>query len=423
MLNHPGSDGGVTEQEALSTQAEGAEFMEVRYQPWRDIWDGILKQGVQLLGIGSTDTHKGFSKSSDATYIYAPSLDFDALIHSLFEGRTYVAKSGFAGPLVFTIDGGSQEPYPARYPVFFPAAQPAVALHLGISAGLSSNDTIRWIRNGDVIATDHVAGSSFAATRSIALDGASTYIRAEIRDSTGEVMALTQPIFFVATSALPVGMSYHVDQITTANGRGYTKLGIRGITASSWDATGQRLSLTLQNPAGALAGLRVSTNRSPLKVKIAGARIPATYSAAAYQTALGSAWYYDGFAKLLHLKIYQSAVTTSAEVEFSTSGDIHAPSVPAGLTAAAIDTSTINLAWSPSTDDTGVAGYTIRRGGTVLATVASGTHSFRDSGLTPATIYTYTIEAFDTAGNYSAPSAPASATTASVKRFIPLMVR
>jgi hypothetical protein len=421
MLNHPGSDGGVTEQEALSTQAEGADFMEVRYQPWIEIWDGILKQGVQLLGAGSTDTHKSFSTASHATYIYAPSLDFDTLIQSLFEGRTYIAGGNFAGRILFNIDAEPQEPYPARYPVYVSDAQQVIDLHLAISTGLSKSDTIRWIRNGVIIATDQITDSSFAATRSIALAGASTYVRAEVRDSAGALKALTQPIFFVTTSALPTPMSYHVNRIATADGRGFTKAKIKGITASSWDTTVQRLWLTLQNPAGALVELRVATDRGPIRVKADGVPIQAAYSTAAYDDTLDSSWHYDSFTNLLHLKIRHPAEKATVEVEFSTASDIYAPSVPADLTAIPIATDKIDLAWSASTDDIGLAGYTIRRGDIVLATVPAGTLTLRDSGLMPSTTYSYTVDAFDTAGNYSAPSVPAIATTSSVQRFLPLI--
>jgi chitodextrinase len=41
---------------------------------------------------------------------------------------------------------------------------------------------------------------------------------------------------------------------------------------------------------------------------------------------------------------------------------------------------------------------------------AAGT-SYNQTGLSPATTYTYTVSAYDTAGNQSAQSAPVSATT------------
>jgi len=92
------------------------------------------------------------------------------------------------------------------------------------------------------------------------------------------------------------------------------------------------------------------------------------------------------------------------------SGDTQAPSVPAGLTATGVTWSTVTLSWSASTDNVAVSGYTIYRGGASVGT--SSTTGFTDSGLAPSTTYSYTVDAFDSAGNHSAQSAPITATTA-----------
>ncbi len=94
----------------------------------------------------------------------------------------------------------------------------------------------------------------------------------------------------------------------------------------------------------------------------------------------------------------------------TTTSDTQSPSQPTGLTAAAASSSQINLAWNASTDNVGVAGYRIYRNGSQVATV-SGKTSFGDGSLAASTTYTYTVAAYDAAGNVSAQSAAASATT------------
>jgi chitodextrinase len=93
--------------------------------------------------------------------------------------------------------------------------------------------------------------------------------------------------------------------------------------------------------------------------------------------------------------------------------DTTAPSVPANLQATAVSQSRIDLSWSASTDTggSGLAGYRIFRNGgaTAIATV-SGT-TFSDTGLASSTLYSYTVRAVDGAGNLSANSNSASATT------------
>jgi hypothetical protein len=89
--------------------------------------------------------------------------------------------------------------------------------------------------------------------------------------------------------------------------------------------------------------------------------------------------------------------------------DTTPPSVPADLIARASSSSEIELGWSAATDDVGVAGYDVYRDGAPIGTT-SGT-SYRDTGLSPDTTYSYAVSARDAAGNSSARSAGASATT------------
>jgi chitodextrinase len=124
-------------------------------------------------------------------------------------------------------------------------------------------------------------------------------------------------------------------------------------------------------------------------------------AATAYQysvTATDSAGNLSGPANL--------AVTTT-----SATGDTQAPSAPGPVTFSNITTTAVTLNWTAATDNVGVTGYRVSRGGTLLTTVASPTYS--DSGLSPSTSYAYSIVAIDAAGNGS-PASTGNVTTASV---------
>lgn len=92
--------------------------------------------------------------------------------------------------------------------------------------------------------------------------------------------------------------------------------------------------------------------------------------------------------------------------------DTTPPSIPAGLAAGAITQSSIALSWHASTDNVGVVGYKIYRNGTLIAT--SKTTSYASTGLSASTAYTYTVAAYDAAGNISTQSASVKATTSVV---------
>src|SRR5204863_3335628 len=104
-----------------------------------------------------------------------------------------------------------------------------------------------------------------------------------------------------------------------------------------------------------------------------------------------------------------SAQCSSVSATTQAAADTTAPSVPTNLSATAASSSQINLSWTASTDNVGVTGYKVFRGGAQIATVTGTT--YQNTGLTAGTAYSYTVSAYDAAGNNSAQCAPASATT------------
>jgi chitodextrinase len=92
-------------------------------------------------------------------------------------------------------------------------------------------------------------------------------------------------------------------------------------------------------------------------------------------------------------------------------GETTPPTAPTNLTATAVSGTEIALSWTAATDNVGVDRYTVIRDGSPVATVTAPTTTFTDTGLQPATSYTYTVLALDAAGNASPTSNPASATT------------
>ena len=96
--------------------------------------------------------------------------------------------------------------------------------------------------------------------------------------------------------------------------------------------------------------------------------------------------------------------------------DTTPPSQPGTLTATAVSGSEIDLSWGASTDNVGVTGYLLERcqgaGCSNFTQIATPTGtSYKDTGLTASTSYTYRVRATDAAGNLSPYSNTASAST------------
>jgi len=94
------------------------------------------------------------------------------------------------------------------------------------------------------------------------------------------------------------------------------------------------------------------------------------------------------------------------------SSDTTAPTAPTNLKAPSVTQSSVNLTWTASTDNVGVAGYTVSwSGGSATATGTSVTVT----GLAASTGYAFSVTAYDAAGNKS------SAATVSAKTSDPIV--
>src|SRR5581483_3426608 len=172
-----------------------------------------------------------------------------------------------------------------------------------------------------------------------------------------------------------------------------------------YDAEGNVTAQTITAPGNPAAGAsgytydpsgRLDTWTAP-----GGAVTDYAYDAAGNRTGAGST---------------VSAYDARNRITSQTAFDTTAPTVPGGVTATAVGARQVNLIWTASTDASGVAGYTVLRNGLVIGT-ATGT-AFSDTTATKNTAYTYTVEAYDAAGNRSSPSTGAAATTPAVSTIV-----
>jgi fibronectin type 3 domain-containing protein len=88
------------------------------------------------------------------------------------------------------------------------------------------------------------------------------------------------------------------------------------------------------------------------------------------------------------------------------------PAAPTDLSAIAVTSSRIELAWSAASDpESGVTHYRVYRDGALINNAA--TPAYADTGLAPATTYRYEVSAVNAAGLEGPRSLPATATTPS----------
>ncbi|WP_159567658.1 fibronectin type III domain-containing protein [Budvicia diplopodorum] len=92
-----------------------------------------------------------------------------------------------------------------------------------------------------------------------------------------------------------------------------------------------------------------------------------------------------------------------------------APTTPQNLQATEIGAQTLSVSWEPSTDNVMVAGYLVEYSATGIEpiTVQVSTNSINISNLTPETVWTISVVAFDLSNNESATSIPLQVETSS----------
>ena len=89
-MNHPGMTENVDN--AISGNDYGADLVEVHTGgDFSSPWDQVLSAGGQIIGTYGSDAHRGVGKGAPADFIYAPSFGRNDLLHSLFEGRSFMA--------------------------------------------------------------------------------------------------------------------------------------------------------------------------------------------------------------------------------------------------------------------------------------------------------------------------------------------
>lgn len=86
----------------------------------------------------------------------------------------------------------------------------------------------------------------------------------------------------------------------------------------------------------------------------------------------------------------------------TTVADTKAPTAPGNLQAKSAEGASVPLSWEASTDNIKVKGYNVYRNGVLITTTTRKTCTAKNpKGFG---VYTYTVRAFDTSGNLSAPS-------------------
>ncbi|WP_239615333.1 carbohydrate binding domain-containing protein [Cohnella mopanensis] len=172
------------------------------------------------------------------------------------------------------------------------------------------------------------------------------------------------------------------------------------VTASALSSSSIQVSWTASTDNIGVTGYEVFRNGT-----LVGTAAGTSYT----DNGLTAATTYSYTVKAYDAATNRSALSSPPASATTTPPDTQAPTMPTNVTATAVSSSSINVAWTASTDNIGVTGYEVYRNGTLVG--QSTTTSYADIGLAATTAYSYTVKAFDAAANRSEFSAPPAVAT------------
>ena len=334
----------------------------------------------------------GAMKAVDLSAPYSFSLDTTTLSdgpHWLYV-RAYDAAGnyGTAGVTNVTVANGTVDTTPPSVSIDAPSDGATVAGAVMISADASDPVGVADVSiavDGSRVCSDDT--EPYTCPWSATGDGDHT-IEATAVDNAGNTASATVAV----TVATPPDTTAPTVSFTSPAG-GATVSGTTSVQASASDDTG------VASVAFAIDGTTVATDTSG----------PWTLSVDTTKLANG--------AHTLTATASDAAGNSGTATEPFTVQNLYdtkAPSTPSNLKLAVAGTTQAAIYWTPSTDNVGVAGYRVYRDGVLLAQTTQP--NYLDSGLVPGSSHTYTVTAFDAAGNVSASSSKLSVKAASLAR-------
>lgn len=372
------SDGG------LLTKGGAPTLLLANENPAGDLVFSFARFGSDLLGVSTTSTstiaHLNFQSK---TIIGTTSVNFD----TVFQPTLCIRSSTSTGCVYATYNpanwlGGSVD--------VIDNIAPSIPSGLTVIAVSSSRIDLSWASSTDNIVVigykiyrdnSQIATTTLTSYQNTGLNQATTYTYAVAAyDAAGNTSA-------TSTSASATTLDVSTPTVPT------------NLVATVASSTQVNLSWTGSTDNVAVAGYKIYRGNNQI----------ATSTLTNYQdknlTASTSYFY--------NVAAYDAAGNTSVKSATSTAttmADTLAPTVPVNFTASAVSSSQIDLTWSPSADDVGVAGYRIYRDSTSTAAASINDIKYSDTGLSPSTAYNYFVLAYDAAGNTSL-FATTSATT------------
>ncbi len=292
------------------------------------------------------------------------------------------------------------------------ATVPDAVTGLSATAASSTAISLSWTApnaHGEAISgyrLERKAGSdSFALVSSSIAGGATTYT------DTGLTPATMYTYRIRAVNSEGNGAWSNEPSATTDNAAPAAVSDLR----AAKDATNPTSTINLAWTAPAAHGAAITGYRLERKRSL-GSYAVVSPGPSAGDTTYTDAGLADGWQYTYRIRAVNSVGNGDWSNEPSETTDYAPPAAITDLSAAAATSTEISLSWTAPVSSTAISGYTLQRKSgsgsyaNVSTTIAAGATSYTDTGLTPATTYTYRIRAVNSVGDAAWSNQPSAKT-------------
>jgi cytoskeletal protein CcmA (bactofilin family) len=198
IINHPFYDKGDKTFQYDEKEFDGIEIWNGEWNvlnaaalKW---WDDLLRKGIKKIAIGASDTHKASGSPNNLgipqTVVFAKGLAKDAILEGIRKGKVYIAGNDEISLELSVSSGGKTVGIGEQLPV-----DGAVNAELHMVAKGCDNAVLTVIGDKGILGSTKLSGKVQTADLKIKRKS-SSYIRVEIRNAEGKMLALTNPVWF-----------------------------------------------------------------------------------------------------------------------------------------------------------------------------------------------------------------------------------
>jgi hypothetical protein len=158
------------------------------------LWDTLLKVGRRITALACSDTHRD-SPGSPTTVVRVDSARQEDLFRAIRAGHAYLEKDPQGGDLLFEavlISGDRKQTFGIGDTVELPTPGDLL-IRARLSSNPNSEGTISLLTTDGVVFSQKITGDDEAQTT--AHFDKNGYIRLEIRDTSGRMLVMSNPIF------------------------------------------------------------------------------------------------------------------------------------------------------------------------------------------------------------------------------------